>query len=140
MQAGGLCAARSGVVCALPRGGCCLTLKQHGDPNRASTSCTPESLVRRTALAGIAGTCWHLLALVHRLATWLHLLGVQVKARERNIRLPWSALQHHLDLIAHVGRDSWRYRHVYRSGEFYITDSKQLVTSRPKLPSGAGWQ
>ncbi|KAG1676067.1 hypothetical protein FOA52_014932 [Chlamydomonas sp. UWO 241] len=31
------------------------------------------------------------------------LMNEQVKSRERHIRLPWSALKHHLDLVAQVG-------------------------------------
>lgn len=65
--------------------------------------------------------------------------SVQVRARERHVRLPWPALRHHLDLIAYVGGDPERYREAYHSGAMYISDTMERLHVRLKFPEGVGW-
>ena len=56
----------------------------------------------------------------------------RVVARERHVRLPWTALKHHLDLIYKVDRSNEKYKILaYASGEFYTTENGEKLDSRP---------
>lgn len=53
--------------------------------------------------------------------------GTQTASRDRHVRLPVSALQYLMDLIAAVGGDAGAYALAYASGSCYITDGLQKI-------------